>query len=435
MNLTLKIFVITFWASTFLVSAQRKEIVAAEIAIENGEFYLAKKNLEKVEQEISNSRRVLKSRFYMARGLTYLGLNSQNYNRLEDILKAQKDFEKVTELGGSTDGENGLKAIVSTLLLSVRQNQAEKDYRNAYKKLMILHQLKPRDTIYLFAAATNAFHAEDMDEEALRLFEQLKEIQYKGNEIQYLATNKLTGEEELFSDPELREEFIKAGYFDKPENRRAIPKKGEVIKGLALLYDRNDDREKAFNLLENAEKEHPENPEILKNIALAYYELGKKDEYQQRLRILLQKDPENKAVYYLLLGNLAQEEQEPRAARAYYKKMTELKPDYAEGYIALSNLILNEVAVNRDQMNKLTEEGQKDSEAYREAEHRQEQLYEEVIPFLEEAFKHDAANIDIIRALYQSHYLLGHTKAYKKYARLLENRAKELQKIQQQSPY
>src|SRR5699024_8802933 len=158
------------------------------------------------------------------------------------------------------------------------------------------------DTIYLFAAAGNAFNAQD-DEQALEYYTKLKDMGYRGDGIQYLATQKETGEEQSFGDEKERDLFVKNGEYENPREVQEDRRERDIIKQLAVLYLRNDKKDEAIKAIEEAKQADPDDVEMMKAEAMIYQEMGDEDKYLELIDNLIQQDPDDAATYYKILGD------------------------------------------------------------------------------------------------------------------------------------
>ena len=63
----------------------------------------------------------------------------------------------------------------------------------------------------MYYAASTYINAQDYDN-ALKLYDELKAMNYSGKGTNYIAVNKLSGEEDLFKTAQERDRMVKNGY-------------------------------------------------------------------------------------------------------------------------------------------------------------------------------------------------------------------------------
>ncbi len=404
-----------------LALGQRKELREAEAAIDNEEYYIAKKLLEKAEPAISDQGKNVQARYYMAKGIAYLALNSDVYGTVDQLKKAEAYFKKVSELGKKADGESGLKAIKQTLLANALSDQQDEQYEDAYKKFTKLNALYPQDTLYLYAAATNAFQAETMDREAIRLFEELRKMGYVGNKIQYVAKNKMTGENQVFEDAKQRDQYLNSGYFKAPKEKRLPTQEGKIMRYLAVLYLRTDQKEKAIGLLHETQ-DTPDNLERYKDLTLIHKLLDDSSAYKSHLRTLIEKDTTNRATYFLLLGKELEQEKDLKGAETSFQKAIAAAPKNSETYLGMAQLYLKQQENVAQQLEKLAEQQQEGSASFQELTNKQKELLHKALPHLERGFELEPHNLRLLRVLYQSSWVLKDQERIEKYGKLLKKK-------------
>ncbi|HKK12544.1 MAG TPA: tetratricopeptide repeat protein, partial [Flavobacteriaceae bacterium] len=377
-------------ALAILVSAfsfsQKDEIKDAEKAIKNGNFADAKMAINKAEGLITSADDKWKARFYLAKGQA-LYANGTGSN--DDIDAAIESLDMVK----TVEGEHGRYAEdVATLKQSMLSNfltkgqkaleakqyvQSSDDFNNAYR-------MSTKDTIYLYYAASTAVSGQDYDK-ALKYYQELRDLNYHGAEMQYTAVNKETNKVEAFDNKNLRDLSVKAGTHIKPEDKRSEPKSAEIIKNIALIYIAKGENEKAAAAMKEARKENPDDLNLLISEANIMLKLGKKDEFKRLMEEATVKDPKNAELQYNL-GVIAAEGGDNETAMNYYKKAIELDPNYADAYNNLAVIILDKDQRIVEKMNALGTSAA-DNKKYDEYKLQRLDVYNEAIPYLEKALE------------------------------------------------
>ncbi len=398
----LSILLLAIGASVF---AQKNEIKDAEKAVKNGNFDEARSFLEDVQSEdLSSLNDRWQSRYYMAEADSYYEQSKDNAD-VEGLVKAADSYKKADELGNA-DAAPKKQELLELLLNSGIESQNNQDYRDAYKKMEAAYKLSPKDTIYLFAAAGNAFNAKD-DDEAIRLHKELLDMGYRGDAMQYMAVEKESGEKQAFPDEKQRDMMVKTGQYTDPTDERDERKDGDLIKQLAVLYLNKGDKEKAIEAIEQAKEANPGDTDIDKAEAQVYLEMGNKEKFVEIIGDLVDKDPDNAGEYYRILGHSAVENEDFDKAEDYYKKAIEKDANEKEAYSGLANILLKKQEEIVAEMNELGM-SKEDSEKYDKLQEERNKLLEDAIPYLEKAYEIDDQDLGTIRTLYNIHRQLQH---------------------------
>lgn len=375
---------------TFVAVAQKSEIKSAEKAVDKGNYTEAKAEIEKAEALLADANDKWTERFYVSKGKAYLG-TGENVS-IEDMLTASEAFKKAAEMG-SSDAEEGLLNVRNSLVQSAVEDQNAENFKSASDKLVTSYEINPQDTLYLYYAAANSLNAQDYDT-ALEYYEELRDLGYDGAEIEYLATNVETGEQEAMPK-EQRDLMVKTDNYTDPEDRESPSKKGEIAKNIALIYISQEKMDEAIAAMEDAKRENPDNVMLLQAEADMYYRMDDKEKYNEIMQEVLDKSPDDPAIYYNL-GVTTAELGDTEGAIEYYEKALELDPSMSEARMNIVVAILAKEREIIDEMNNLGM-SKEDNERYQELEEQRMEVYEEAIPYLEDAIEHDPTNVDIIR--------------------------------------
>lgn len=384
--------------------AQKKEIRDAGKAIDKGSYAEAKTLLTQAESMLGDANDNLKQEFYVFKGKAYLGTGEGT--PVKDLMAAADAFKKAEELGNKEAAAEGLAGVTNSLIQSAINDQNAEKYELAAEKLYAGYQLNPKDTLYLYFAASNAVTAGDYDT-ALKYYENLKDLGYTGIETQYVAINKATGEEEAMPKAQ-RDLMVKTGDYIKPEDRIAPSKAGEITKNIALIYIEQGRDEEAIKALETAKAANPDDSSLLQTEADMYYRMGKKDKYKELMEQIIAKDPTNGTLYYNL-GVTAFEMGDIEGAIEYYKKALEFSPEMAEARLNIAAAILSKEAKIVEEMNSLGM-SKADTKKYDELAESRKEIYREALPYLETVMENDAENIEAIRTTMNIYYQLGDTE-------------------------
>jgi len=389
---------------TVVAIAQKKEVRDAGKAIEKGSYAEAKTLLTQAESMLGDANDNTKEDFYVFKGQAYLGTGEGT--SIKDLMTASDAFKKANELGNAEAAAQGLAGVTNSLIQSAIADQNAEQYEMAAEKLYAGYQLNPKDTLYLYFAASNAVTAKNYDT-ALKYYEDLKDLGYTGIETEYLAINKATGEEEAMPKAQ-RDIMIKTGEYINPEDRVAPSKAGEITKNIALIYIEQGRDEDAVSALEAAKEANPGDSSLLQTEADMYYRMGKKDKYKELMEQIVANDPENPTLYYNL-GVTAYEMGDSDGAIEYYKKALKYNPEMAEARLNIAAAILAQEASIVEEMNTLGM-SKADTKKYDELAEKRKEIYRSALPYLETVMENDPENLEAIRTTMNIYYQLGESE-------------------------
>jgi len=396
--------------------AQKREIRQAEDAIEKQDFSGAKALLDKAKPDISSLNDKFLARFYTAYG-TAVGMTSDG--KLEAIEEAAESFEKAIQYGNESEGKQGLHLIGEFLVNSAIQDQEQQNFEPAYKKLYKAYEINPTDTIYLFAAAGNAYNAGN-DDKAIEYYSKLRDMKFKGNAIRYTAVHKETGEKQYFDNKGDRELFLKSGEYTDPQEERTERRDGDVIKQLALTYLRKGDQEKAITTIKEARKVNPNDMELIKAEAMIYEQTGESEKYLDLVQDLIREDPDNAAAYYVILGDHALRSGDEDKAKGFYEKAIDEDPSSVTAYNGIANSYLTRQEEIVKEMNSLGM-SREDTKKYNKLSEERNDLLKAALPYLEKAFENAPESVELMQTLYQINSQLRNTEEAQKYKKMMEN--------------
>ncbi|WP_026838431.1 tetratricopeptide repeat protein [Gillisia sp. JM1] len=386
---------------TVVAIAQKKEVRDAGKAIEKGSYAEAKTLLTQAEAMLGDANDNVQEDFYVFKGQAYLGTGEGT--SVQDLMTASEAFKKAEELGNAEAAAQGLAGVTNSLIQSAINDQNAEKYDMAAEKLYAGYKLNPKDTLYLYFAASNAVSAKNYDT-AIKYYEDLNDLGYTGIETEYFAINKTTGEEEAMPKSQ-RDLMVKTGEYIKPEDRIAPSKAGEITKNIALIYIEQGREEEAISALEAAKEANPDDTSLMQTEADMYYRMGKKDKYKELMEQIVAQDPTNATLYYNL-GVTAFEMGDSDGAISYYEKALQYEPEMAEARLNIAAAILANEAKIVEEMNTLGM-SKADTNKYDELAEKRKDVYRKALPYLETVMENDAENIEAIRTTMNIYYQLG----------------------------
>jgi len=391
--------------------AQKDELKAAEKAIKNGNYADAKVAINSAEGLISGADDKTKARFYFLKGQA-LYANGAGSN--EDIDAAIKSLNMVESVEGS-NGKNAAdvaelkQAMLSNFLTKGQSALEAKQYAKSSENFDMAYRMSPKDTVYLYYAASTAVSGQDYDT-ALGYYKELKDLKYTGNEMTYTAVNAETNEVDVFDNKSMRDLSVKAKTHVKPEDKKGESKASEIVKNIALIYIAKGENEMAAKAMKDARAQNPDDLGLLISEANIMLKLDKRDEFKRLMEEATLKDPGNAELQYNL-GVIAAEGGDAESAAKYYKKAIELNPDYADAYNNMAVLVLEKDQQIVEKMNALGTSAA-DNKKYDEYKEQRLDVYNEALPYLENAFRLKP-NIYTARTMMNIYSASGDTAKFK----------------------
>lgn len=388
-------------AVTSMAFAQKKEVKAIEKAIKTGSYGEAKSLVAAADALMGQMDEKTKEKFMLLKGQAYLGVDNKDAADLEAAASAFKALEGTKY---EQDGIDGLTNVVAALVNGAVNDQNKEDYAGAAVKLEQAYNFKKNDTIYLYYAASNAINGKDYDN-ALRYYSTLKDMNFKGMEKLFYATDATSGEEEEFANKQERDLLILGKTHINPKEKMTGSKSGEIAKNIALIYISQGKNDEALAAMADARSENPDDLLLIRSEADIYLKMGRMDKYQEVIGQVLEKDPNNPELYYNL-GVSADQQGNKDQAVEYYKKAIELNGEYAAAYNNLAVLILSEEKAIVDEMNGLGT-SKSDYAKYDVLSEKRQNVYRRAMPYLEKALEAKPDYIDVAKSLRGIYSQLG----------------------------
>ncbi len=409
-----KFIVACFLASGAIGFSQvpKKALKEANKALKSGNIEVAKEALNAAEGLLGAADDKMKAQYYFLKAQV---ASSSKDKSLEQFEKSTSAYAKVLEIektSGSSkytaQATTGLQTLRQALVENAIEDQKAGNNKEAADKLYLGYKTSKTDTLYLYYAASNAVNAKDYDT-ALTYYNELVDLGFNGIENIHQAINKETGKVDPFGDKNLMMLSVKSGTHIKPETIQTPSKKSEITKNIVLIYISQGKDEEAMKAMEVAKKENPEDTSLMQAEADMFYKLGNVAKYKEIVEAIVTKDPNNPDLIFNL-GVSASRLGDNEQALDYYKKAIELKPDYGAAQINIASIMLGEEQAIVEEMNGLGTSSS-DYKRYDTLKQKRQDLYKNVVPYLEGALKSDPDNIEAVRTLMNIYYQLDDAKA------------------------
>ena len=418
-------------ASALLISvatfAQKDQIKASEKALKGGNPQEAITILNAAESASATAPDTEKAQYFFVKGTAFLELANKKVEEGKNLSLAAKAYQDLLAVEKAS-GKDKYSSQVATSIISIKyklmdsaieDTKTDKHLEGA-KKLYDAYLLDKKDTINLYYAASTYVNGKDYAT-ALKMYEELKVLNYSGKGTSYLAMNKLTGQEDLYNTAKERDLAVKLGTHEKPRKEAIPSKRGEIYKNIALILVQDGKTEEAKKAISDARKANPEDSSLILTEANLYLETKDFDTYKKLVGEALEKNP-NDVDLIFNLGVLSANAKNLVDAEKYYKKVMEIDPKYINAYINFSALKLENEKVIIDEMNKLGTSA-KDMKRYEVLKSKREELFKSIIPYLQKAVELDPKNIDVSKTLlnvYSALEMMPESKALKEKIKAIE---------------
>lgn len=400
--------------------SQKSEIRDAERALKSGDAATAKSTLESASSLIAGADEKMQAQYYFLRGRAYSELAKNGES--DAFNEAISSFRKVTEIEEasgkskySSEANEKLSAMTVDLVNSAVEDNNKERFKEGAEKLYLGYQLSPRDTVYLYYAASSAVNGGHY-EQALTYYNELKDLNYDGSGIVYKATNVSSGEVEEMEKSQ-RDLMVKSGAYKDPVDEKIPSKTTEIVKNVALIYTQLGQDDKALDAYKDARAKDPKDVNLILNQANLYYKMGDKDMFKSLMAEATEVAPDNPDLFYNI-GVINMEQGNIEEAREAYKRAIEINPGYVNAQLNLSTTYVNEGNSLIDEMNSLGN-SKADIARYDELKEQKDALFRDGSIILEDAIKESPDNQGILTQLKNIYGALGDNENFMRVKKLL----------------
>ena len=405
-KLILFILLFTFSFST----AQKKELRNANKFFISGEYASAIDLLDSAKDLFDSSDDKIKAQAMLLYG--------KLHTSMEDFELAIKAFDMSKNLGSSDQILNPeLRKLETAIITSAVGDNETEDFNAAAKKLKMVYELNTEtNSEYLYYAASSAVNSLDYPL-ALEYYELLRDIKYEGIETNFYITEVSSGNEIEINDEVQFKLLQKSKDYSNPREEETDSKFPEIVKNIALIYKELGQNDKALAAIEAARSSNPDDVGLIITAANIYFELGNKEAFKVAMSQAIEREPNNPILYYNL-GVVSAELGEKDVAVSYYKTSIDLDPSNENSYLNLVALILEGEEDIVSEMNSLGT-SRADNMKYDELKESRENLYKQTVPILKDLIDINN-NIEAIRTLMNIYGTIGDNSGYMEMKNLLE---------------
>ena len=405
-KLILLILLFTFSFST----AQKKELRNANKFFTSGEYASAIDLLDSAKDLFDSSDDKIKAQAMLLYG--------KLHTTMEDFELAIKAFDMAKNLGTSDQNLSPeLRKLETAIITSAVGDNETENFNAAAKKLKMVYDLNTEtNSEYLYYAASSAVNSLDYTL-ALEYYEILRDIKYEGIETKFYITEVSSGNEIEINDEVQFKLLQKSKDYSDGREEVTDSKFPEIVKNIALIYKELGQNDKALAAIEAARSSNPDDVGLIITAANIYFELGNKEAFKVAMSEAVEKEPNNPVLYYNL-GVVSAELGEKDVAISYYQTSIDLDPSNENSYLNLVALILDGEEDIVSEMNSLGT-SRADNMKYDELKESRENLYKQTVPILKDLIDINN-NIEAIRTLMNIYGTIGDNSGYMEMKNLLE---------------
>lgn len=384
--------------------------------------FAQKKELKTAQKQfkaskVEEAKATLETNKALLEGATDAKIKTQYHFLLGQIARLDKDFQSAYDNLKMAEGNSSIKAALATEMqqltsdivnAAIEQSEA-KEFIPSSNNLFLAYQMDPEANIdYLYYSATNAVNGSDYPL-ALERYILLRDINYTGVVTKYYVTEVATGQETEVSATEYGI-YQKSKSYTNAREEDSESKYPEIVKNIALIYNQLGQKDNAIKAVQDARKANPGDVGLILTEANIYIELGERERYQELIIEALEQDPNN-AVLYFNLGVVNSETGDKVKSREFYEKAIELDPEMENAYLNLVALILEDESSIVEQMNSLGN-SRADNAKYDELKAKREELYLECVPVLKDLIALDDSNLEAVKTLRNIYGTIGDNEGF-----------------------
>ncbi|HSD13954.1 MAG TPA: tetratricopeptide repeat protein [Flavobacterium sp.] len=328
-------------------------------------------------------------------------------NSFNEVLEFEKKSGKEIYTKDIKEMIGGFKPMM--LQYAYGLNQASK-FKEASQVFAAVYNLDKSDPSNLYNASLLAVQVQDYDN-ALKYYEELKNINYTGEGTIYYAVNKASGQEEPFGSLADRKKAIGMGTHEKPRDEKIPSKRGEIYKNYASILLEKGRADEAKKAIAEARTLNPDDTDLILAEANLYYEAKDMVTYKKLINEVIAKKPNDPDLYFNL-GVVSTNTGEIEEAKKYYEKAIAINPKYFNAYNNLGALCLSGDDKIVKEMNSLGMTP-KESKRYDELKAKRQKMFSSAIPYFEKALELEPQNEGVKSILLNCYQVLEMDAKYK----------------------
>ena len=390
--------------------AQKKELKQAQKLYKSAKILEAKASLDANQALLESAELKYAAPYNLLR--SQITLAEEAYQASYDYLQLA---QKGSGLSSKTDEQKRL--LIAAIINTAIEQSESKEFVASAKNLYLSYVIDPVANVdYLYYAASNAVNASEY-ELSLKYYNILKDIKYTGITTKQYVTEVANNTEIEVSESEYSI-YQKSKDYTNFRTEDTESKFPEIVKNIALIYNQLGQKEKAIAAVKDARAENPNDLGLILTEANIYIELGEKEKFKVLMGEAIAQDPENANLYYNL-GVVTADLGDKENARAYYEKAIAIDPSMENGYLNLVALILEDETSIVEEMNSLGN-SRADNAKYDILKGKRESVYSECVPILQKLISISESNQEAARTLMNIYATLGDNEGFMEMKKLLE---------------
>lgn len=384
-----------------LSMAQKKELKDAEKAVKKGNVAEANAALKAVEGVLGQATNDQKIQFYYLKSnLAFQQIEKNqdfdaNVDRMVEAYKEIEAIDKNNKFAKQANEELG--TVASKVINKAIEDNNSSNYKGATKKFKQAFDINPKDTLYLYYAASTAITSKDYPT-ATAYYKQLIDLGYKGNESYYTAVEKATGEVQNFGqDSKMRDVLVKQGTHTDPKLVKEESKRPEIVKNLALIYYQEGQYDQAEKAIVEARKANPDDTNLMLTQMDLYLKSNNMGKYEEIAKEALAKNPNDDLLLYNL-GVTSYQAGKMEDARKYYEQAIRINPKNENAYL---NMAFIKLQPDEELTNKMNSLGMSaaDNKKYEQYQKEKKAIYRDAMNDLEKVLAINPTNEEAIQTL------------------------------------
>lgn len=355
--------------------AQNPKVVSAYSYLKSGELDKARENIDAaiVHEKTMNNEKTWRYRGNIYQGLALTDSTGDKKMYIEEAAKSYKKGMELDSKGTWTDDySQGMETVRVLALNAGIEAYNAKEYETSRDLFLMSAQTSESmgvtDTMAIYNSGLAAEQAEDY-ENALKQYRRAAELGYLGPQMYIYMGN-------LYTKQEKPEEYLK--------------------------------------VIQEGRKVYPDNTDLIVYELNYYLQNEKFEEAENNLLLALEKEPDNKQLYFSLgvvYDNLGDQE---KAVKAYENAIA-VDPEYFDAVYNLGAMYFNQAVEMNNKANDI-----QDNKKYDAARAEAKEVFKKAKPHLEKAHAIDPKDLGAMQSLSSLYVLLNETDKYQEMKAKLE---------------
>ena len=164
-----RLFIAAAMSCTMVAFSQKNELKTAEKALKSGSAAEAKTALESASSLIGGADDKMKAQYHFLKGETFAMLAKKgDASAFNTAIESYKEAIATEEASGkakyTVESKQKLSGMTADLINAAVEDNNNKQYKPAAEKLYMGYQLRPKDTVYLYYAASSAVNGGEYEQ-------------------------------------------------------------------------------------------------------------------------------------------------------------------------------------------------------------------------------------------------------------------------------